>query len=185
MSQTFKNKVQDEYFEWLYDIVSKQRAHEDISYRKLFMLLHDIEFTFVIPNDVNRAKDGIDLRYKFSIYNDYDPYMINRDILDGPCSVLEMMVALAIRCEEAIMYDTTYGDRTGQWFWGMLNNLGLGHMIDSKFNERVAKHKIYDFLDREYFPDGRGGLFWINDCEEDLRNVEIWTQLCWYLNEIA
>lgn len=182
MSTLLNNRVKDDYFNWLYDRVCKGRAHNDVSYIKLFTLLHDIEFTFSIRHDNNRARDGINLRYRYAMEIDDDRVL---DILDKPCSVLEMMVALAIRCEEDIMVDTRYGDRTGQWFWGMINSLGIGNMIDVKFNEELVSEIIFRFLDRDYCPDGRGGLFYIPGCEDDLRDVEIWTQLCWYLNKFA
>ena len=105
--------VEQEYFEWLYDLVCDNRYSEGYSYRKLLSYLHDVEFTYTIPKDSNRAEDGLDLRYRFA-YNTGREYA--EEYLDGPCSVLEMMVALAIRCEECIMDDPKYGNRTGQWF---------------------------------------------------------------------
>ena len=136
---------------------------------------------------MNRAKDGESLRYRFAVI--YENDRIYQDgimaILDGPCSVLEMMTALAIRCEESIMDDPSYGDRTGQWFWNMMTNLGIGWMNDNRFDLKEAEDIIYNFLDRRYEPDGRGGLFWIKGCPEDLRKEEIWTQLCWYLEAFA
>ena len=179
---TFENEIRNEYFDWLYNYVCKGRAHKNTSYRELFTLLHQIEFTFSIDNDINRAKDGTYLRYRFAIFKNDETIL---DILDGPCSVLEMMIALAIRCEDQIMYDTRYGDRTSQWFWAMMSNLGIGNMFDEIFNEKYVERVIYRFLDRRYEPDGRGGLFYIDDCEEDLRDVEIWIQLCWYLDKVA
>ena len=176
------DRIKDEYFDWLYDTVCKGRAHNNTSYRKLFMFLHDIEFTFTIGKDMNRARDGVDLRYRFAMLYDDDRIM---DILDGPCSVLEMMVALAVRCEETIMDDTRYGDRTGQWFWEMMSNLGIGNMFDERFDAEFVEEKISIFLDRDYTPDGKGGLFYIKGCQDDLRDVEIWTQLCWYLDKFA
>ena len=94
------------------------------------------------------------------------------------------MVGLAIRCE-SFMDDTAYGDRTGQWFWGMITNLGLGHMTDSKFDEREADVIIDRFLNREYEPNGKGGLFTVRNYDEDLRDVEIWNQLCYYLDGLV
>lgn len=174
------DQVKNEYFKWLYNYVCKGRVNANVSYTKLFALLHDTDFDFYISNDVNRARDGIDLRYRYAMYIDDDSVM---DILDGPCSVLEMMVALTIRIEETIMDDTNYGDRTSQWFWNMLTNLNIGYMKNDIFNEKLAIEKIYNFLERRYDPDGKGGLFYIRGCQDDLREVDIWTQMCWYLDK--
>lgn len=176
---SFENKVKNDYFEWLYNYVAKVRIHTRISYRQLFMLLHSIEFTYTIRNDENRVSDGIDLRYRYAMDIGDESIM---DVLDGPCSVLEMLVGLAIRCEETIMDDPRYGDRTSQWFWTMMSNLGLNHMTDDIFDEEYVTNRVYDFMERRYEPNGLGGLFYIKDCEDDLRNVEIWIQLCWYLD---
>lgn len=178
----FEIQVKDKYFEWLYNYVCKGRINNSISYKNLFKLLHDTEFTFLIRDDLSRARDGVDLRYRFAILMDDEQVM---NILDGPCSILEMMVALAIRCEETIMDDTRYGDRTSQWFWDMLRNIGLSYMTDDRFDEKVATEKIFRFLERRYEPNGKGGLFYIRDCKEDLREVEIFMQLCWYLENFT
>ena len=180
---TFKDQVNNDYFEWLCELVDSKRFSKSVSYRKLLVRLHDIEFIWFIPRDDNRADDGIRLRRKFQLHNDidYDPY----DYITGPCSVLEMMVALAVRCEEDIMDDALAGDRTGQWFWGMIRSLGLGEMIDSKFDREFVDYTIDRFLNREYEPDGRGGLFTIKNCDGDMRTIEIWWQLSWYLASIT
>lgn len=177
--------IENEYFKWLYNYVCKYKVHGDISYKKLFAMLHDTEFIFSIPNDVNRAIDGEDLRYRFSLeFEEREGVPIPYKI-DGPCSVLEMMIALAIRCEETIMDDPRYGDRTAQWFWIMMSNLGLGLMTDDIYDRDLVKRKLDIFLNREYEPDGKGGLFYIRDCTDDLRKVEIWAQLCWYLDKFV
>lgn len=171
----------NEYFEWMYNLMCGDR-YVNISYRKLLTFLHDTEFIFYIPKDANRAEDGIDLRYRFIWEHDYPDIT---EYLDGPCSVLEMMVALAIRCEENIMDNPDVGNRTGQWFWGMITNLGLGSMTDERFDEERARDIIDIFLNREYEPNGKGGLFTVRNCDSDLRDVEIWYQLCWYLDSIV
>lgn len=177
------DKVNNQYFKWLFDLVCEGRFSKQISYKKLLMYLHTIEFRYQNPRDWNRAQDGKDLRYRYAIMNGYadSPEMIT-DELEGPCSVLEMIMALAIRCEECIMDDPHVGDRTSQWFWGMINNLGLGSMTDDRFDRQRADNVVRKFLDRKYEPNGRGGLFTIRNCDRDLRYVEIWTQLCWYLD---
>lgn len=178
-----QNDVINDYFVWLYDLVCGTRFAKSISYRKLLMHLHDTEFRWSIPKDQNRAADGKDLRYRFAY--DYSSPAAVETYLDGPCSVLEMMVALAIRCEEHIMDDPQIGDRTGQWFWGMMVNLGLGSMFDSMYDRKYVDEVLQRFLDRNYEPNGRGGLFTIRNCEYDMRDVEIWYQLNFYLNSIT
>lgn len=183
---TFGDRITNEYFDWMYDLACKDRYPEQISYRKLFVLLHDTEFIYSIPRDKNRAEDGIDLRYRFSRLKGYEQDDIDiYQYLDMPCSVLEMILALAIRCEETIMDDPSIGNRTQQWFWGMITNLGLGSMTDSRFDRDAANDILERFLDREYEPDGKGGLFTVRNCDSDLRDVEIWYQMCWYLNRIT
>ena len=176
------SKIHDEYFEWLYKLVCENRYSMPI-YRRLLMHLHEVEFTFSIPRDRNRAEDGEELRYRFAIVHGYEVLTTVAD-LGGPCSILEMMVALAIRCEECIMDDSAYGNRMGQWFWGMITNMGLGPMTNDMYDESQVNIILMRFLEREYEPDGRGGLFRIRNCNFDLRGVEIWHQLCWYLDTI-
>lgn len=178
-------RISDEYFDWLYDRVCDGLFPANISYRELFIFLHETEFKYLIPKDINRADDGVNLRRRFALYQGYeDSYDLVLDMLSGPCSVLEMMIALAIRCEETIMDDPSKGDRTQQWFWGMIANLGLGSMTDDRFDEFYVEQTIDILLNREYEPDGRGGLFTVRHCNLDMRNVEIWYQLCKYLDSL-
>lgn len=177
----FRDQIINDYFEWLWNF-TKCRGHSQN--RKIITLLHNIEFRYSIPMDANREEDGIDLRYRFitevGIPKNYQEVY---GYLDGPCSVLEMMIALAIRCEESIMDDPDIGDRTSEWFWLMMKNLGLDYMSDRKFDRDIAEEKISIFLDRRYKRNGEGGLFIVNG-RRDLRKVEIWYQMCWYLDTI-
>lgn len=179
------NNLNNEYFNWMYQLVCGKQYTKNLSYRKLLFLLHDIDFTYTIDLDGNRFEDGIDLRYRFGYERNYDGVMI-ADYLDNrACSVLEMLIALSIRLEVHIMDDPDIGNRTGQWFWDMIVNLGLGSMDDSKFDRDYSEKVIERFLDHEYERNGKGGLFTIEHCQHDLRNAEIWYQACWYLKTIV
>lgn len=175
-------RIKSDYFEWLYDLMCKGRFADTITYRKLFTYLHDTEFTYFIPHDENRAEDGISLRYRYCLYHKCENLEY---CLDGPCSVLEMMIALAIRCEERIMADPEKGDRTAQWFWEMISSLGLSSMTDYNFNERIVNDVIFNFLTRKYMANGKGGLFTIREWDRDARDAEIWHQLMAYLNSLG
>ena len=175
-------RLEEEYFEWIYDLVCSDRYSKSISYRKLLTYLHNTEFVYTIRKDRNRASDGIGLRDRFVDDKGYNPYVA--DYIDGPCSVLEMMVALAIRGEESLMDDPMLGNRTAQWFWGMITSLGLGGMYDSLYDERLVEEIVTRFLNREYEPDGRGGLFTVRNAHRDMRDIEIWYQWNDYTNTI-
>lgn len=178
-----RDKIIKEYFQWLTDLVCKGRFSDKISCTRLMLSLHNTEFVYTIPMDENRAEDGVSLRYRFMRAKCYDTSIM--EYLQKPCSMLEMMVALAIRCEEDIMEEPIKGDRTAQWFWGMVVNLGLGSMFDHCYDEQLVDEVLTRFAKRRYDPDGRGGLFRIKGCPRDLRKVEIWYQMCWYLDSIT
>lgn len=183
-----RDRIENEYFEWLYSQMCKDPIDDpQFSWRKLFRLLHDTEFRYSVPFDENRAVNGRYLRWSFILYkNREDGYPKEwwKDILpDMSCTVLEMIIRVARDCE-GLMGNTDYGERTSQWFWEMIRNLGLKGMYDLNFNEDKAREIIDIFLDREYLPDGEGGLFIIRDPRnrygEDMRELEIWTQMQWY-----
>lgn len=181
-----RDDIINAYFEWLFDMVCGERFAEENSFRKLIIHLHRTIFRWTIRNDESRANEGKNLRHRFALTQmpDLDERLI-LDILAGPCSVLEMMVSLAIYCEEHVMDNPQLGDRTSQWFWNMVVNLGLGGQRDSLYDKRFVEDSLQRFLNREYEPNGKGGLFMIRGCRRDLRKVEIFHQLCWYLGTIT
>ena len=176
-----RDVIKEEYFNWMFKQIN---IDDDKPYSKLLRTLHEIDFTYLIEMDGNRYEDGIDLRYLFRDKVGYSDKEIAIYLDDSPCSVFEMMLALAIRLEVGIMYDPEQGYRTDIWFWDMVDSLGLTGMTDDLFDEFTVKRKVYAFLERKYNRDGSGGLFTIKNSKCDLRNVEIWYQANWYLNGI-
>lgn len=174
--------INNEYFDWMYNLVCDGNE-ERLSYRRLLNYLNNVDFLYINDRDANRATDGINFRYRFGYEFGYSNDIISRELDTRPCSVLEMMVSLAFRVEEQIMCDSDYGDRTSQWFWNMIVSLGLGTMNDDDFDRSYAEEIIYRFMNRDYKPNGEGGLFTLSNAKEDLRNVEIWYQMMWYLDE--
>ena len=179
-----REDVNDIYLDWLYSIVADDRYSTKNTYRKLFDQLYNTEFTYTIPMDGNRFEDGVNLRYRFGRDNGYDEREIATYLDYCPCSVLEMMIALAIKCEDHIMDNPDLGNRVGQWFWEMVVCLGLGDMTDDEFNPSKVGHRLYIFINRLYEKNGRGGLFEINDPSIDMRSYDIWYQMNFHLREI-
>lgn len=168
------------YYDYLTSLIRTKDSHR---YNKLLRALFDKKFYWKLNRDSNRAEDGLDMRLYFE-----DKGVGTVDELDqelgNDCRVLEMMVALAKRCEDQIMTDPEIGDRTPDWFWIMIVNLGLFEMTDGNFDEDYVQDTLDRFLDRRYSRNGRGGLFELPESHKlDMRRTEIWYQLMAFLNE--
>ena len=111
------------------------------------------------------------------------------DILDGPCSVLEMLVAFAIRIENEIMWHPEGGNRTAFWFWTMVWNTGLNPL---RFTDEYFDHECIVCLDdsidkavsRRYKFNGEGGFFPLKTVpQKDMRRTELWYQMQFWVEE--
>ena len=178
-----KERLETYYHEWLCDIV----CADDYSgcaaqYSYLLEDLDHIEFIFTNPMDENRMADGLDLRYRFCFEKEYGKEVI--DILkDNPCSVLEMLAALSVKCEE-IMMDDSGVDRTGRWFWEMIFTLGLRNMTNDSYNHNKVISAVQRFMWRDYDIDGSGGIFHVYNKRYNMRKAEFWAQALWHLDEV-
>lgn len=173
-----RETVSDEYFNWLCDLVHEDSYRYDHSYRELLFYLYSRDFTYDTRSmDENRAIDGINLRHRYF-------KVVPIFFADKPCSVLEMLIALSLRMED-IMRDTEHDDQTDRWFWEMITNIGLHDMTDDRFNIRKVQYLVSKLLTRTYSSRGEGGLFIIPHCVYDLRRVDIWYQMHWYLDNIS
>lgn len=177
-----RETVREDYFEWMYKLVCEGRYDGINAYRKLLRHLHNTNFVGTNRSDNDRVHDGIGLRHRFATRYDKFPYNYVSRSLEGECSLLEMMIALAIRCEETIMSDARLGDRTAFWFWKMINTLELGGMTDSNYDEIHVDWVLCRFENRDYAPDGTGGLFKVRGTNYDFRRMTIWKQMCCFLD---
>lgn len=177
------NQVEIEYFEWLTDLSSKLLQHYG-EYRNLSEYLYSIEFYSEHGNDEDREEDGLNLRLRFAEESGYPTYTV-RTRITSSCSVLEMMLALAIRCEENIMGEPGDEVNSGRWLFEMLESLHIEGMEDYCFDPDYVYKRIRIFLQRRYSRNGDGGLFTVYKTNNDLRDADIWFQMCWYLAEIS
>lgn len=169
--------IDELYFRWLYSQVSNVKLRNPSrTYWSLLKLLHMKEFVWFVPNDDNRLEDGRLLRTEFVETNhiqDVDP-----NWKDLGCSMLEMLIGLSRRLwfEDDLPAD--------EWFWHMLENLGLNGFTDrGGWDEQDVDEILNVVIWRTYEPDGRGGLFPLMDAHEDQREVELWYQMSEYLLE--
>lgn len=172
-------QITNEYFNWLVGMIAFD-SPEYFSYNKLMNYLFQESFSWSVHRDANRAQDGTDLRDLFS----YETGIIDWcDALGGPCNILEMLVGLAHRIDNEVMYDYELGDRTNIWFWEMMNNLGLEYYDDNHFRPDAVKKILDIWIYRQFDSNGVGGLFPLNYSQKDQRLLEIWLQAQEYFVE--
>lgn len=171
------------YFNWLCQLMYIDDYNGN-TYYDLAHVLHKIEFYSVIPLDENRAKDGLRLRdtWLLALRDEAEELGLGcpnygQDFFKEPCSVFEMLVALAVRLESDIMQDDSIGPRAHLWFWAMLHNIGLDEFHDyASFTLDDVTYRVNIVLDRVYNPDGSGGLFPLKEPTSNQMFVDIWWQ---------
>lgn len=166
----------NEYYRWLTGLVDVRSNYS--------LLLHDLharEFYYILEQDENRAKDGKYLRYSFGEEKDISNA---ETILSGPCSILEMLIALAGRFDggTSINFDMERPN-IKRHFWMFLDNLDLKHAVDQFYDPSEVHHILDRWMFREYSANGSGGIFPLKYPEEDQREVEIWKQMQAYCRE--
>ena len=179
-----ESELKELYFKWLCSLVCYgASSRRGSTYRTLLRKLFRTSFYYKNSEDYNRYFDGTELRYRFGYENAYEEAMIATLLDSTDCSILEMMVALAVRCEEDIMSDSRYGNRTDIWFWSMVSSLGLMNETNDFYDDGRVNGILEDFLELRYDKTGRGGLFTVPGIG-DLRNKDIWYQMNQFLHYV-
>jgi len=166
-----------EYFDWLVNTFGRGTNSNDI-----FTYLNSRAFVWSIPGDENRALAGRDLRkyflYEHGLLDDIDNFdYIVDDMWDtyDTCTVLECLIGIAKEWEDELAFDPRFGDRTCHWLWE--------HIIYNLLSQNGIEDAVDIWMYREYDKDGNGNIFTIPDFEYgDMRDMEIWYQLCAYMN---
>ena len=162
------------YFAWL----CKRVSVED-KYTRMCMRLHQTPFVLMNEKDRNRISDGLYLR---TVFENETGFKVDGSMVDGPCTVLELLVALAIRCENDIMGDPDKEDQTDRWFRIMIYNLGLDQFEDERYDGSKIDDILLKWMSLKYSSRGIGSPFPLAVGKKtDQRKVEIWYQLQGYL----
>ena len=174
------------YFDFLCHLVGRK-----YEYSRLLAQLHGVEFYSLVPNDDNRGADGEQLRNNYidEVGPTGAPSLPRRgnytdegtcDMPQERCSVLEMLIGVANRLEFELL-GGRYERPAREWFWVLIDNLGLDWCDDVAYSDRETSKevetKITDLLERQYDTDGEGGLFPLHHAQRDQRRVEIWYQM--------
>ena len=159
------------YMEWILDLF------DGYEHTCLFRQLMTIDFRWYVQLDANLIPCV--RRFREKMGRDYDGPR-------GTPTVLEILAALAVECEDKIMHNDEFGNRTCQWFWMMLFNLGVNIYDDAHYTDKIAEEideKVNLFLDRCYNYHGDGSIFTCNNPYYDMRSAPLWEQLNWELGE--
>lgn len=162
------------YFKWLLDKVNVYSGGTiGPEYTLLLQQLHKTRFTYTLSHDENRAMDGLELRHE---YENAD--ISDGQIMTGRCTVLEMLVALAIRIDRDVV------DNGAEWWFGQfIRNLWLDEYDDEHYNSDSIAYRLDVWLKRQYDSNGSGGLFPLMMPTEDQRKKELWSQMQQYVSE--
>lgn len=168
----------DRYFDWLVDMVKG-----DNFYISLLTVLYKIPFHASIDSvDHNRRLAGIRLRDRFR-----NETHRRFPVPSKPCTFLEMVLALALEMDDKILYEHRFGDRYLDWFWYIIDNMGFSRFTDGEWDmdkERYVRDRVKKILNHDYATDGVGGMFPVyNHPEADMREIDIWRQAFWWIDE--
>lgn len=156
-----------DYYLWLASQV------DDGNHCRLIRYLYEHPYRWQFVLDENRSAGGLNLRRTYAYEHGVDP----QDVGIGPCSVLEMLIALADHMTEILTMDIY------DWFWDMLDNLGLSQFTDANFDERGVGYILDAWLDRRYDQYGNGSLFPLKGYSGDARNLDTWGQMNIWISE--
>lgn len=155
------------------------------THNKLLELLYTSKFIAIHEKDKNRIGHAMTSRTEWLRHRYFDKVpssnieeRIARDpIYKYEPNVLEVLYTLAERLEEQLTSEQGLDARAlaTQWFWLMLNGIGLAELGDDIFDPITAKERLLNWLSLSYEADGRGGCFYLPG-HGDVREFDIWHQ---------
>jgi hypothetical protein len=170
------------YYEWLTDMLPGWRSGHSRLLRQLF----ETPFQYAVGTDANRIDDGMELRSRFCWERGYSANVRHELKNRRECSVLEIMISMALRCEEEFMTLYTEDERTERWVGWMIRSMDLDRFTDGQYDPDAVHAALQSMMIRDYSPDGRGSLFYIPGYRGDMRQIDLWEQMmCWieFVNE--
>lgn len=142
--------------------------------------MHQVEFTPLVEFDENRVAVAAGLRNEFQHYaGSLGPGEL-ADLMEPNASVFEVLIGLAGQADDMIPLSIQ------TWFHTFIENLGLDRYPDEYLERRSdapVERIIHNFNNRQYRPNGRGGIFPLKHPREDQREVELWYQMGLYMTE--
>ena len=167
----------DDYFEFL---IWRCQIQNLTRFGRLFNILHHVDFEWELERDENRESDGIDLRDEYDIPREY--YDDAEWFYSRRCSVLEMLIGLAIRVDDELIGDPAE-EHPESFFMEMIKNLSLDKFKGNGYNESDVIKILNRWMHRDFERNGCGSPFPVKGSRKDQRKLEIWDQMNTYISE--
>ena len=186
--------MQPEYFEWLVSKVTSPAVPADEPARAVMAVLYGIRVkNLPMADDEPRLVDGKQLRIEYedecrtSAFTPEDA--ANHDV--DLCTVLELLVALSRHMDDIMRDPLDPSSSAPSWFWGMVSTMvGQSYYpccywsfpINSA-TVQIVHDCALKFLSRQYDRNGYNGNIFVGPYPNvDVREVDIWTQACWFMS---
>lgn len=168
-----------EYFEWLKEQVSFEggRVFTE-SEDRILGILFLMDFEFSMPMDKNRAKDGLILRKIWGNRRLEAGEKVDLGaIFEGKeqCSMLEMLLGLAIRMEDLLFEPGQ--NHISKWFWEMIDNSEWPKILE-KEGVKELKKAILAWTTEKPWPKAQNPFK-----KAHFSGQEIWYQMHEYVGE--
>lgn len=173
-----------EYYKYLVGLVEPPNGTYTLlgHHRELLFHLWAHEFYWLdIYREEDRANDGTAIRDRF--LHDYDMPPIA--VPQGPCNVLEMLIALALRID-IICRDWDVGAHPWDFLEMFIENLGLSDLTDddiSGLDTAYISAKLEAWMSHAILPNGDGGLFRFAVPVMDINRLSTWDMMQHWLVE--
>lgn len=177
-------RITDEYLKWLIDLICQGTSKYKYNYYKALL-----KHLFIRPYHWDILLDENQEVWAYKLREMYEEETGMKPSKDGfPISMLEMMIELAIRMENDMssMKDEDFFEHVSDWFWGMVQSMGLYSNDDSIYNKKKTDMAIDKVLNHGYSYNGKGGMFTLeeNFKNVDLRKVDLYYQSQLYMTEL-
>lgn len=165
--------LKDTYFGYL-----RNRIEAPPEYTFLLYFVFEKSYYSPLKMDENRVHDAYKLREDFRDESGIKGLAEER-LFEFEINCLEVLIALSERLENDILYNNREGNRTKEWFWMFIKNLGLDGLISGEVSREEVIEKLDIWLERKYQKDGKNGnIIVLKGCSSvDLRKTELWDQL--------
>lgn len=157
--------------DYFYALVDRVNGY---GYEDMLRVLYSYPFEIIVETDANLLPNVFALRDEYG----YKPKPYEKDM----ANCFEIFISLASKFDW-LLSDLKNPDRTEEWFWMMMKNTGLIFYDNEHFNRDDIESICDVFVHRKYKTNGYGGPFPLRQPRKNVRRVDLWYQINWYVNE--